>query len=206
MYERIEMAFWSPFGPHAGEEPERILGRKRDEIESNGWTLWSFAGANLKPWRDEIGKWKDGPSDGRSADVYAFLSDSPNAKDPLRTGSDKEVSDLKCYRKAGEDEWRSPPSGVCSPHSFKKSAQRRRASAFIVKSIVDRLDQRPDAHVEWFRKRDEQWCNCLGGRQDRKLLPTRGVYLVRRCSCGVPLRPVRALLVLEAPYLAELRY
>ena len=74
-YRDFEYAFVHRFGSHGGESPEGILERKQNEIDSNGWTLWSFQPRRmLEKWRDRLGN--------TSAGVYAFCSWSDKAEDP----------------------------------------------------------------------------------------------------------------------------
>ena len=72
----FKIGFWHPFGPHGGETREEILTRKSQEIQLNGWTLWSFQNRkSLIQWFKAICLVNPGT-------VYALCSNSMNACDP----------------------------------------------------------------------------------------------------------------------------
>jgi hypothetical protein len=176
---------WHPFGPHGRETPEQIINRKRGEIAINGWTLWSFQyrrPAVLEAWCRELAA-------ADSILLVVFCSDSAGAADPANTGSSVGTIDCRSYRFVGEDAWRPFPGGVRVPHPFR--AEKRQASAFVVQRIVSQVEALPRPAIEWLSQ--GQW------RQDR--VPTRGEYLIRPGGT-VPIRPFRAVLELQAPYLA----
>jgi hypothetical protein len=174
---------WHPFGPHGRESPEQIIDRKRREIAANGWTFWSFQYRRpevLAAWHRELSS---------AASPVAFCSDSAGAVDPADAGEPVATTDCRSYRLVGEDVWRPWPLAVRVPHPFRGA--RRQASAFVVSEIIHPLTEFVPSAVEWFS--EGAW------RRDR--VPTRGEYLVR-IGGDVPMRPVRAILVLQAPYLA----
>ena len=171
------IGFWHPFGPHAGETAEEIIGRKRREIEKNGWTLWSFQFRNtLALWRQEIERAKPGK-------VLVFCSEGKGARDPV---GERKRCDY--YLPVGETAHRRIPSEVEIPHPM---GNRTKASAFIVKNIIY-----PTSHdavpIEWLKN----------GEWQLTPLPTRPEYLVRP-GRGSPMRKFRAVLELQAPCLAE---
>lgn len=174
---------WHPFGPHGRESPEQIIERKRGEIAANGWTFWSFQYrrlAVLEAWQRELSI---------VASPVVFCSDSAMAVDPADTGTPVAPTDCRSYRPVGVERWRPWPAAVRVPHPFR--GLRRQASAFVVSAIIH--------PVVGFTSPTVEWLAATGWRRDR--VPTRGEYLVR--SGGeVPMRPVRAMLVLQDPYLA----
>jgi hypothetical protein len=180
----LEVGVWHPFGPHSRETPEQIIERKRQEIVTNGWTLWTFQyrrPAVLATWARELS--------GAAAPV-AFCSASAGAVDPAETGNPVASADCRSYQVVGEEAWRPMPAGVRATYHFR--GVRRHASAFVVRRVVHPVDPVPLPAVEWLAV-DGQW------RRDR--VPTRGEYLIRGGGT-TPLRAVRALLELRPPYLA----
>lgn len=173
----FEIGFWHPFGPHAGETTEEILDRKRNEIEANGWTLWSFQFRNtLALWCQEIEKV-------HPAHVLVFCSDGRGAQDPMG------VPRLCNYfLPIGETTPRNIPAAVHIPHPL---GTKTRGSTFIVKNIITSVDCDPTP-IEWLK----------GGQWQTSPLPTRPEYLIRP-GAGQPMRKYRAILELKAPYLAE---
>jgi hypothetical protein len=183
VFEEFELGFWHPFGPHCGESRDEITDRKRREIESNGWTLWCFQHRRmLDDFAREL-------SSARPQEVLVFCSNGTNAVDPA-AGLHSKTFECTQYKMFGADKCQ-PIQGfrVFHPSS---SPKRRLASAFVVQEIYYpiKLPRRPCA--EWFRK-DGSWCP--------QEVPTRGEYLIRRGGT-VPLRDIRAILVLRPPYLA----
>jgi hypothetical protein len=179
------IGFWHPFGPHGRETPEQIIERKRGEIASNGWTLWSFQYRRpevLAAWYREI-------SAIPALSVVVFCSDSTKAVDPAATISPVGTLDCHRYRLVGKDAWEPLPAGVRVPHPFR--AGRREASAFVIQRIMHPVEMFTGPPVEWLS--EGQW------RQRR--LPTRGEYLIRPGGT-VRMRRVRTVLELRAPYLA----
>ncbi|MBI5725312.1 MAG: hypothetical protein HZA50_15245 [Planctomycetes bacterium] len=180
-YEEFTVGIWHPFGPHGLESPEQIILRKRQEIEDNGWTFWSFQFRRpevLYQWSSELSK---------SIVPIVFCSNSPGARDPASTGAS--VEDCKSYRMSGQKEWYAWPQHIRVPHPFRGT--RRQASAFIVERIVFPVEDFQLPMVEWFSK----------GVWKTEKIPTRGEYLIRRGGIK-QMRVVRALLKLQAPYLA----
>lgn len=187
---KFKIAFWNPFGPHGGEASGDIIKRKREEIRSNGWTLWSFQyRPMLEDWRREL-------SQGGFGSVYAFCSRGVG-KDPAG-----DAVDCARYRPVGETAWRDTPKTIRASHPFKQG-QRRRASAFIVRQVIHPVAPTISAHVEWLGKTGG-WRREQDKGVHRKRLPTRGISLVRSCPEGVPLGKIGAVLELKPPYLAYL--
>lgn len=173
----FEIGFWHPFGPHGGETEEEIIARKRDEIKENGWTLWSFQfRSTLKAWYQEIEK-------AASRDVLVFCSEGKGAKDPAG-----ERKFCNYYIPVNELTRRAIPSAIQIPHPM---GIKTKGSAFIVKKIIAPVDYKA-APIEWLK--DSQWQTAA--------LPTRPEYLIRS-GRGQAMRKFRAMLELQAPYLAE---
>lgn len=173
----FEIGFWHPFGPHAGETAEEILERKQDEVRRNGWTLWSFQFRNsLLSWYQEIEKMKPNK-------VLVFCSEGKGARDPA--GS---KSYCNYFIPVGESATKTVPAEIQVPHPM---GEKTRGSAFIVENILypAKFDSVP---IEWLK--DGKW--------QTTALPTRPEYLIRSGN-GNPMRGVRAILELKAPYLAE---
>jgi hypothetical protein len=180
----FKIGIWHPFGPHGRETPDQIIERKRAEIAVNSWTFWSFQYRRpevLAAWHRELSV--AGPS------AVAFCSDSAGAVDPADTGDPVGTTECRSYRFVNQVEWRPWPIGVRVPHPFRGS--RRQAAAFVVSRVIHPIEAFVSPAVEWLY--EGQW------RQDR--VPTRGEYLIRPGGT-FPMRPVRAVLELRAPYLA----
>lgn len=173
----FEIGFWHPFGSHAGETADKIIERKRKEIEKNGWTLWSFQFRNtLLGWYREIRN--VGPSS-----VPVFCSEGKGASDPT---SDKKHCNY--FRPVEESGRRPIPTSIEVPHPM---GSKTKGSAFIVENIIYPASFEP-VKVEWLKN----------GEWQIAPLPTRPEYLIRPGN-GTLMRGVRAILELRAPYLAE---
>ena len=185
----FNLGFWHPFGPHGREGIEAIIARKRAEIVANdGWTLWSFQHrrpAVLEEWSGFL----TAAALGSSAPPVVFCSLSPGAVDPAETGVPVAAAECQSYRLVGETPWRPRPAGVRVPHPFRGT--KRQAAAFVVQRVLYPVEPFVLPTVQWFSQ--GQW-------QDARV-PTRGEYLIRRGGT-TPMRPVRAVLELRAPYLA----
>jgi hypothetical protein len=173
----FQIGFWHPFGPHADETAEEIIERKQNEIEKNGWTLWSFQFRNdLALWHQEIVK-------ANPSQVLVFCSQGKGASDP------KGVRQYCNYFiPMGQVAPMPIPTVIKVPHPM---GTRTNGSAFIVKKVIYPVEPR-SISVEWLKK----------GKWQTASLPTRPEYLIRAGS-GQPMRPFRAVLELQAPYLAE---
>jgi len=183
----FDMAFWHPFGPHGRETPEEIIERKRDEIEKNGWTLWSFQHRlMLNDWHREV-------STAKLNAVFAFCSYGRGAVDPAREGTPNMCVDCQSYRFVDEEDavWHPMPHPVRVPHPFRPG--QKLASAFVVQRILSPVESTSPLAAEWFSPQKGPWC--------QSGIPTRGEYLIRQGG-KIPLRKVRAVLELKPPYLA----
>ena len=171
-YTKFALAFWHPFGPHAGETMDEIVARKRREINANGWTLWSFAYRRmLSAWSAELAGVET---------VLAFCSEGKNAVDP-----NDEAVECGSYQIVGESARQPIPSAIRVTNPG-----RDLASAFIVKRIG--VGPVAPINVEWLSK-DGAW--------RATSVPTRGVYLIRPGGT-VAMRRVAIVLELKPPYLA----
>lgn len=190
----FQRGIWHPFGPHGRESPEAILGRKANEIETNGWTLWSFQNRRdgiLNSWSSLLSASKYPP--------VVFCSYSPGARDPsdgktAGGGALSKVIRCRSYRLARSTSWRAIPRAIQVPHPFRN--RKNYASAFVVQRIVNLdgqqiLQQHHSPAIRWYS--NGKW------RTDR--VPTRGEYLIRRGGTE-RMRRVRVALILKAPYLA----
>ncbi len=174
---KFEIGFWHPFGPHAGETPEQIIERKQKEIEKNRWTLWSFQFRNsLLDWYREIKKV-------RPNKVLVFCSEGKGARDPI-----SEKKHCNYFSFIGENNKKSIPEEIEIPHPMRN---KNKGSAFVVEEIIYPASFEA-VNIEWLK--DQRWQTAL--------LPTRPEYLVRPGK-GLPMRSISAILVLKAPYLAE---
>jgi hypothetical protein len=179
LLDNFSIGFWHPFGPHAGETAEEIIARKRDEIDANGWTFWSFQmRRTLSSWHNEIMLTKP-------QKVLVFCSEGKGASDP--SGA---VEYGSSYCMIDDDSWQAVPSAIKIPHPIGKKYE---ASAFVVADIVH-----PIKAIELF---PAQWHTLNGGPWRDDIIPTRGEYLIRRGG-SLNIRRYRAVLVLKAPYLA----
>lgn len=185
IYTRFKIGFWHPFGPHGRETPAQIFERKRQEIEANGWTLWSFQYRRLQV----LDEWSRHLLQAGDPKVIVFCSHSLKAVDPAETGNSVEITDCQSYRLVGEAQWQPWPHEIRVPHPFRD--KRKHASAFVVQRIIHPAALPILPSVEWLSK--GQWM------QDK--VPTRGEYLIRPGGMS-PMRQVSAVLELRAPYLA----
>ena len=177
--DNFSIGFWHPFGPHAGETAEEIIARKRNEIDANGWTFWSFQiRRTLSSWHKEI-------IVAHPQKVLAFCSEGKGASDP--SGA---VEYCSSYRMVDGDSWQGIPSTIEIPHPIGKKCE---ASAFVVEDIIHPLQT-----LELF---PAQWHTLNGGPWRDDSIPTRGEYLIRRGGTS-NIRRYRAVLVLKPPYLA----
>lgn len=178
-------AFWHCFGVHAGESPEAILIRKRQEIEANGgWTLWSFSGK--RPETVEI--WTSEIQLANPSHVLALCSKSRNAVDPKGA-----PAFAREFRSAGQHFWQPIPESIKVPHPF---GDKTVASAFKVSKILNASEVCLPSAFEWL---------CIGDRSWRTdSIPTRGEYLLKPGE-GSTLRPVCAVLELQEPFVVEIR-
>jgi hypothetical protein len=181
IWDQFKFGFWHPFGPHGQESPEEIIARKRREIKSNGWTLWSFQHRlMLNEWRREIREAGDPP-------VFVFCSDSPTAKDPASSNPPF----CTRYKVIGDHEWQPIPETVEVPHPFRLG--KTTVSAFVVQKIFHPVEEFSPSTVEWLSK---------DGRWDSRKVSTRGETMIRPGG-NVQMRRVLAILELKAPdYLA----
>ena len=179
------IAFWHCFGVHAGESPEEILQRKQMEIDATGgWTLWSFSRKTFRTielWRSEIRRRKP-------VSVLALCSQSKGAIDPKGTPARARV-----FRTAEDLNWQIIPYTINVPHPF---GEKTSASAFRVSRILSPSDVSITTEFHWLRVKDRIWCD--------ERIPTRGEYLLRP-GRGAPLRPIRAVLELQEPFVVEIR-
>jgi hypothetical protein len=186
-YNQFKIAFWHPFGSHAGETPEKIITRKSGEIETEGWTLWSFKPRlMLEEWRQQIREAGDPP-------VLVFCSDSSKAKDPKPSDNPPRFTQ---YTVIGENNWRVIPKTIKVPHPINNQKEGTAFSAFVVQRIFRPIEGFSLPAVEWFSQ-DHQW-------EPRAMFP-RNEFMIR-IGGTVPTRPVYAILELKAPeYLARVR-
>jgi hypothetical protein len=184
-YSDFKVGIWHPFGPHGLETVDQIIKRKRQEIEHNGWTFWSFQ--YRRP--EVLDEWSSQFTVLGESYPIVFCSNSPSALDPAETGAPVGTTDCQSYRYARRTEWRPLPRGVRVPHPFR--GRRRQASAFIVQRIAYPLEPCVLPALEWLSK----------GNWQTTRIPTRGEYLVRRGG-SISMRSVRAILELREPYLA----
>lgn len=180
-------AFWHCFGVHAGESPDDIIDRKRQEIDANGgWTLWSFSGKRpqtVNLWTSEIQSVSPSPSH-----VHALCSKSKNAVDPKG-----KPAFAREFRSVGQQIWQPIPKSIKVPHPF---GNKSTASAFRVSKVLHASEVTIPSKFEWLRVRDKDWRT--------NSVPTRGEYLLRPGK-GTILRPVCAILELQAPFVVEIR-
>jgi hypothetical protein len=178
------IAFWHCFGVHAGESPEEILQRKQKEIDATGgWTLWSFSRKTFQTielWRSEIKRWKP-------VSVLALCSQSKGAIDPKGIPTRARV-----FRTTEESNWQTIPDTINVPHPF---GEKTSASAFRVSRVLSPSDVSITTEFHWLRVKDRVWCD--------ERIPTRGEYLLRP-GRGAPLRPIRAVLELQEPFVVEI--
>ena len=184
-YEDFKIGFWHPFGPHGRETPEAIIDRKQNEINANGWTLWSFQFRHtLDAWYREILALGE-PS------VFVFCSDGKKAVDPDRAGSSTTSINCERFRFVGASEWQPLPPLIKVPHPFRPG--KTTASAFLVQRIHYPLPPFVSPPVEWFSENTGPW--------SASRFSTRGETMIR-AGGDLPMRAVRAVLELKRPYLA----
>ena len=174
---KFEIGFWHPFGPHAGETAEEIIKRKQDEIKKNGWTLWSFQ------FRKTLGLWHQEIEKMNPSSVLVFCSEGRGARDPI---GDRKYCNY--YLPVGKTRHQKIPKEIQIPHPMGKKTK---GSAFIVKNIIYPVGYEA-IPIGWLKN----------GRWQTASLPTRPEYLIKPGK-GKPMRKFRAVLQLQAPYLAE---
>jgi len=173
------VGFWHPFGTHGRESADKIIDRKRNEIQKEGWTFWSFQIRRcLAAWHQEI-------TDMKPKTVLVFCSEGKGSVDPKG-----EPQLCQTFQNVDEKQWQKIPDHIKIPHPM---GRKHEASAFIVEDIIDQFESIQSFQASW-RLKDGTW------RKDR--VPTRGEYLIRRDDGGSMIRAYRAILVLKAPYLA----
>jgi hypothetical protein len=183
-WERFNLGFWHPFGPHTGLTETEIVSWKHGETQQFGWTFWSLVYSPTAHF------WLHALSDVKGP-VFVLCSRSPSARDP-----DVHRGQLLAthYQWPREGEWNEMPipdqMKVTNP--FKR---RGLALAFRVRRVIEIAPTVAPFKIEWYSKKDQMW------RSDR--LPTRGEFLVRRGGSAY-LRRVRAILELDPLYLATL--
>ena len=185
IWSKFKLGFWHPFGAYTGLSADQILDRKAREIDRHGFTFWSFVHSkSADTWLAEL-------ADARGP-VYALCSHSPGARDP-----DPHQGALLAshYRRLGGVVWSPMPNpnvmNVTNP--FKR---RGMALGFKVRRVITVEPMVPPIGIEWFSRADGTW--------NQGSLPTRGEFLLRRGGSH-RIRPIRAVLELEAPYLVELK-
>ena len=126
----FDFSFWHPFGQHGRESPKDIIHRKREEIERNGWTLWSFQyrrAESLDDWYRELS------CAVAARPVFVFCSRGRSAIDPDRPGAQVNTRDCRRYRMVGGRESHKVPDSIRVPHPF--GPGKSQASAFVVKRV-----------------------------------------------------------------------
>jgi hypothetical protein len=185
----FKLAFWHPFGPHGGENADQIIERKREEIKSNGWTLWSFGNRPmLENALLEI-------SLSKPPAVFVFCSKSPGARDPDRPGNASKTKPCRYYRFLGESDgaWHPIPNAIRVRHPFPHNRTRLVASAFVVQRVLYPIEPFTKLAVEWLSK-ENLW--------QQSKLPPRGEFLLRPGGAA-DLRDICAVLALKIPYLVS---
>jgi len=197
-WDDFQIGFWHPFGPHGGETPEQILARKADEISKNGWTLWSFRSRSADPTA-ELLRWDDAIQQEGQPKVFALCADS-------RVGSSKEPSSMTAaardYKPAAGGTWLPVPDVVKIPHHF---GDKMLACAFKVKSVYLLPVSQPQSVVtiEWLNSEGKWRSDILPNGLH---YPNKGEYLLRPAKASpARLRPVKAILELEPPYVVAIR-
>ena len=205
-WDDFSVGFWHPFGPHAGETPEQILARKANEVSKNGWTLWSFASRSNDP-EPELIRWTDAIRAEGPARVFAFCSNSvtTNRNEKVRNATRNRWVQGHLRQVTGV---LALTNGSRYPHLLRCRAHfgtNDYALVFIVKQIhfAHSLAKQPPVMIEWLDKSGAWRSERLDGGA---YYPTHGEYLLRlRSDSPAKLRPVRALLELNPPYVAAIR-
>ncbi|QDV91722.1 hypothetical protein RAS2_28260 [Phycisphaerae bacterium RAS2] len=197
-WDDFTIGFWHPFGAHGShpdgttEEGDDILLRKASEIDKNkGWTLWSFQHhSKLAQMIAEIEK-------ACPRRVFALCSASKNPKPPKGN-----VRELKEFQLSPKDDWQVIPAAIRVPHPI---GEKSCAAAFRVKQIREFQTEGllPDIRVEWYSTKTGRWNSEFPPGKEG--YPPRPELLIRQSTSGAPLRPVRAVLELSAPYVVTLK-
>lgn len=197
-WNQFSIGFWHTFGPHGGEAPDEILNRKEKEVSAHGWTLWSFQqrrSETLEMWLTALKDVQDKP-------VFVFCSDSPGAIDPQDKLDQEQIvtNQMREYRASSSQDWSAIPAAIIVPHPGKSTA-----TAFKVKAIrrIPHKLRQAGLTIEWLEK-SGIW------RSDIFLTglhyPNRGETLIRRLNDSpARLRPIKAVLELEPPYVVVLK-
>ena len=182
------LCFWHPVGPHGGESLEAIVLRKRGEIDTHGYTLWSFAPAveaRVVAWRSEL---RD-----RGLTACSVLCCGDTTIDP-HDG----MRPVPWMTESSEDGqvWASIPTNMTNYH---RAANRQGvvASAFVVTQIEAPAGLRVARPNRWLRTNRRAW--------EQGPVLTRGEYLIERLPPSSDGRQVRLLLSLRDPFVVWLR-
>jgi hypothetical protein len=185
----VDLCFWHPVGPHAGESLASIVSRKRRAVGRYGFTLWSFAAAKqqrVDAWRGELRE------SGQHKCVAVCCGET--ARDPMR--SERDVHWASEYTR-DLTKWEPLPSKRMTSYHRGPNSRGITSCAFVVEAIEAPDDLAVARPSSWFRAADGAW--------ESGPVPTRGQYLVRMPAPEPGGRTVRVVLYLKAPFVVWLR-
>lgn len=184
------LCFWHPVGPHGGETLAEIKRRKLVDVETYGFTVWSFAPATearVSAWRAELKR--------KALDTCSVLCCGNNTTDPsLSNGKARWLNEYS----ADLMTWKPLPHPRMTSYHRGLTKGGFVASGFFVTSIEVPETMRIKRPETWFRANGNTW--------EQGVVPTRGEYLVQRPriepEAGMRLR---VLLSITYPYVVWLR-
>jgi len=125
-WDRLNLAFWHPFGPYCGLSEEAILRWKSKEVDTHRWTFWSFAYApTASKWTSVLRE--------HSAPIHILCSYSPKAKDPCPNEESRRATHYRFLNESND--WR--PMSSIEGHMFvtNRFKRRGRATAFKITRV-----------------------------------------------------------------------
>lgn len=185
----LDLCFWHPVGPHAGEDLNAIVERKRKEISRHGYTLWSFAPAR----RERVEAWRAQLRDYGQRECLAVCCGDAT-RDPMR---DQGAVHWASEASEDLDTWSSLPSRNMTSYHRAPNRDGIAACAFVVEAIEAPDGLRVGRPASWFRAADEAWASGP--------VPTRGQYLIRMPRPDQGGRSVKVVLYLRSPFVVWLR-
>jgi hypothetical protein len=184
----MDLCFYHPVGAHSGEQFEEILKRKLEDIESFGFTLWSFSKVTMEraiAWREALST-----VNYKCCDV---ICSGKNTKDPMNVNSSPYWAKEYSYDLIN---WIKMPSDIMTSYQkFPKDDVSPVASVFIVEDI--------DTNI-YSIKRPDNWFSIKGYGFMKNNFPTRGEFLIERPEKGYD-RFVRCTLKIKEPFVGWIR-
>jgi hypothetical protein len=216
------IAFWHAFGPHGQESTQKIIKRKRAEInrdevegnEENKWTLWSF-----KYMKSEsIVRWIEMINEEKPKQILVLCSAGKNNVDPSsnhNANGDTQPPSARYYKEYIDNKWQeiwqSIPQGINVPHPWgNKEPTATQATAFKVSKILLPSTE-DDFQNDWLEPlwRSCKKYNCFSIQDNtwytKANFQCRNFLIKPSNDEGFTLGPIRALLELKYPYVVQIK-